>query len=189
MKFPAFLLAISLFLQGCTTLIEATHFGGTEQSTIMDGTAYRIKFDPGGYQSKAIWWNRLKDEEDLAHLIIDGQCISMCAFIAFQHPLSCYTKNAVVSFHSYSFLEFIITGDTVAATMDAIDRQPTPLRNFLKDIKLQYRPSVLGIDLTYADLKRLIPEQECSELEKLSKHERTERVIEFKAELQKRGKI
>ena len=189
MKIPAVLLTLSLFLQGCTAVIEATHFGGTEQSTIMDGTAYRIKFDPGGYQSKAIWWNRLKDEEDLKHLIIDGQCISMCAFIAFQHPLSCYTENAVVSFHSYSFLEFIITGDTVAATMDAIDRQPTALRNFLKDINLQYRPSVLGIDLTYEDLKRLIPEQECSELEKLSKHELTERVMEFKAELQKRGKI
>ena len=166
MRVSAVFLAVSLFLQGCSTLIEATHFGGTEQSTIMDGNAYRIKFDPGGYQSKAIWWNRLKREGNLEHLIIDGQCISLCAFIAFQHPLSCYTENAIVSFHSYSILEFIITEDTVTATVDAIDRQPTALRNFLKDINLQYRPSVLGIDLTYDDLKRLIPEQECSELEK-----------------------
>lgn len=94
---------------------------------------------------------------DYRRIEIAGTCASSCAFGALRLPQTCYTNGARIGLHPYSYGGLVVTPYMRQITAERVALLPKGLRDWWE----RERPTVLGQDLTYDDLKRIMPEREC----------------------------
>lgn len=92
-------------------------------------------------------------------MVIDGQVISADAFYAFATPGVCYTKNAIFSPHSASYLGVIPARKVTEQLSDIL---PPPLRDWFRNHHSFYDP--IGFPAVgYNQLKEIWPEGACEQ--------------------------
>ena len=131
-----------MILTGCARTTETTHF---------------IHYDPGGFVKEDVK-TYLALPESINKIVIDGPCMSSCAFIYPADWRTCYTVNATLWFHPVSILGLVPTDETRALTESFLRRLPLSLAVEYQDRDPNIYP---GTTLTYEDLKRVWPEGEC----------------------------
>ena len=145
--------ALALLVSACSG-----HVSRIEKAE--NGFVYeRIFNDMGGHvRNEYAAWTARQQAHGITHYVIDGTCASFCSFVALTSPRSCYTKSARLGLHPASIGGVMETAETRRLTAHLVSLWPQGLRDWWA----ANRPSVLGHDLVYADLKRIIPERECS---------------------------
>jgi len=149
-----------LGLAGVAALLSAcaAHVGRLE-TTPSGKIVERIYNDMGGHVATeyAAWQSR-RARDNISHYVLDGNCASFCSFQALAAPDTCYTRSVRLGVHPASIAGLIETDETREFTRKLVARWPRGLQNWWA----ANRPSVLGRDLLYADLIKIIPERECT---------------------------
>lgn len=146
----------SVILSGCVDIGEYVQGPQTGHKRI-----YRVEHNPGGLVRRELknWAERMGQTD---HIVVDGTCLSFCAFIALRRWGSCYTAKARLGFHSISSrggLKALPEYTDYLATW-----LPEPLRIWFEGTGLKYRPNILGFQtLTWADLQKIWPEGACTD--------------------------
>ena len=139
------LLAVALLISGCSSTFYTEH-----------DDHVKIHFGGGGQARSAV-----KEYEAIAStnkpVVIDGQMISMDAYLAFSLPNACYTENAVFSPHAISYLGLI---PSRKYTKRFADRLPDPLREWFEGNMAYYDPIGFA-HVDYDQLRELWPEGAC----------------------------
>ncbi len=133
------------------------HIGRIE--TADNGFVYERIFNNlgGNVSTEFDNWRARQRAHGITHYVIDGTCASFCSFVALTSPKSCYTKSARLGLHPASIAGVAQTPETRRLTAHLVKQWPQGLQDWWA----ANRPSVLGHDLVYDDLKRIIPEREC----------------------------
>lgn len=145
-------LSVALLISACSG-----HVGQIE--TTASGHKFeRIYNDLGGFvANEHAAWKARAERHNLSHFVIDGNCASFCSFIALAAPRSCYTPSARLGVHPAAIAGMVETAETRKFTESLVALWPKGLQDWWAS----NRPTVLGHDLLYDDLKRIIPEREC----------------------------
>ena len=149
----------TLLATSLTILVSACsgHVGQIERAP--DGRVVeRILNDLGGVvRNEHALWTARQRRHGINHYVIDGNCASFCSFVALASPDSCYTPSVRLGVHPASLAGMVETDATREFTRTLVALWPKGLQDWWAS----NRPSVLGHDLLYDDLKRIIPEREC----------------------------
>ncbi len=145
-------IAVTLLVSSCSG-----HIGHIEK-TASGEVVERIYNNHGGaVKTQLRVWKARERQHKISHYVIDGTCASFCSFVAFYSPKSCYTRSARLGVHPVSIAGLRETDATRRLTDYFVANWPQGLQEWWA----ANRPSILGQDLVYADLKRISPEREC----------------------------
>ena len=133
------------------------HFSRLE-TTPKGEVVERIYNNIGGHvRTEWAAWTARQRKHRINHYVIDGSCASFCSFVALASPRSCYTRSVRLGVHPASIAGMVETEETRELTRWLVAKWPKGLQDWWA----ANRPTVLGRDLLYEDLKRIIPEREC----------------------------
>lgn len=141
------LLAVALLISGCSSTFYTEH-----------DDHVKIHFGGGGHAQSAVKKYKSIASTDKP-VVIDGQVISMDAYLAFSLPNACYTENAVFSPHAISYLGLI---PSRKYTRRFAGRLPDPLREWFEGNIAYYDP-IGWAHVEYEQLRELWPEGECGD--------------------------
>lgn len=139
------LLAVALLACGCSSTFYTEH-----------DDHVKIHFGGGGFAVSA-----MDTYETIASMdkpvVIDGQMVSMDAYLAFSLPDACYTENAIFSPHAISYLGLIPSRDF---TRHFTKKLPDPLREWFEG-NIAYHDWIGFAYVEYDQLREIWPAGEC----------------------------